>query len=327
MNTSFFKPNTNFIKRSLIKIILSVALHSLALQSTAQNVPWYQPGHEWFYKSWCSGSGSPGPCGYSHYTVESEVVISGEEAISLLQSTYDDSGELISTTNHFFRTSGDSVFHYYAPSETWYLLYSFNTPVGESWIVQDEVYVGYGFEDDLENWRFEVVVDSITTEEIGGLIRRRVHTSPWPGDGVTGPGVFYFSEGIIEGIGAVGMEMFGEAIAYVGIPGSFSCFIEDEETIYGPFGYPCTILNTEEITIDAVEIFPNPARNEVTIRLPNASLPITEINILDISGKVIFIDLQPGQDAKLILPNLHAGMYLLTIHTAKGSATKKLLVE
>lgn len=327
MKSTNLNPNKNFINRSLTKIILCVALFTFATQSTAQNVQWYQPGHEWFYKSWCSGIGGPGPCGYSHYSVQFVDTIGEEEVSIVLQSDYNESGQHLNTTYHNFKTSGDSVFHLYVPSETWYLLYSFNTPVGESWVVQGDVYVGYGLQESLEDWRFEVVVDSITTEEIGGIMRRKVHTSFGLGDEETNPSIFNFTEGIIEGIGSVGMEMFGDGIAFIGIPGAFSCFIEDEVTIYGPFGYPCNLLSTEDITLDEVEIFPNPATNEVTIRHSNASLPITKINIHDVSGRLIFTDLHPGQDTKFNVHNLQSGMYLLSIYTAEGSVTKKLMID
>lgn len=315
------------MKRYLIKILLSIVLYTFALQSTAQDILWYQPGHEWFYKTWCSGAGSPGPCGYSHYTVESEVIIGGKEATALLQSVYDESGALISTTNHFFRTSGDSVFHYFAPSEIWYLLYSFNTPVGESWIVQDDVYVGYGFENDLENWRFEVVVDSITTADIGGISRRKVHTSPWPGDDIASPSTFYFSEGIVEGIGSLGWDMFGEGIAYIGIPGSFSCFIENNEIIYGPFGYPCTSLSTTENVPGTLAIFPNPATDRISIALPENPPGFFELRIYDFAGRPVHTGLHYRADQSIDLPGLSSGFYIVQLRSDGGLFSGKLVVN
>lgn len=315
------------MKRNILKFLVCLMSIVCALQSAAQDVPWYQPGHEWYYKSWCSGAGSPGPCGYHHFTVEPKETIGGFQASVLMESIYDESGSVTVSTTHYFRTSGDSVFHFHPPSETWYLLYSFNTPVGERWVVQDDVYVGYGFENDLENWRFEVVVDSITTEDIGGITRRRVYTSPWPGDGVTGSSTFYFSEGIVEGIGAIGESLFGEAVAFIGIPGSFSCFVDNEEIIYGPFGYPCNTLSTTENNPGTLEVFPNPAVDRISIVLPENSQAFFELRIYDLAGRLVHSGLHYQADQSISLPDLSSGLYILQVRSGDGIFSGKLMVE
>lgn len=315
------------MKRKALKFFLSLMAIAFALQSAAQDVPWFESNHEWFYKSWCSGAGSPGPCGYRHFTVEAEETIGGFEASVLLASIYDEAGTVTMSTTHYFRTSGDSVFHYYEPSEIWYLLYSFNTPVGETWVVQDDVFVGYGLEDDLVNWRFEVMVDSITTEEIGGISRRRVHTrQPFGGNGFDNS-MFSFTEGIVEGIGAVGMSMFGDPIAFIGLPGAFSCFIEHEEIVYGPFGYPCNILSTTENEPGTLEIFPNPAVDRFSIILPENSQPFFELRIYDLAGRLAHSGLQYQADQSIALPDFSSGLYILQVRNADGIFSGKLMVE
>ncbi len=313
--------------QNLYRFIISLMASCLLLPAFTQEVVWYQPGHEWFYKSWCSGAGGPGPCGYAHYTVESDEVIGGYDASTLLGSVFDESGNLINSNTHYFRTSGDSIFHYYEPSEIWYLLYSFNTPVGESWVVQDDVYVGYGEEDDLENWPFIVVVDSIDTVEIGGLSRKIVYTSPLTDDEVFFTSMWYFSEGIIEGIGAVGWSMFGDPSFHFGFPGSFSCFLENEEIIYGPFGYPCLPVGTENGALNNLEIFPNPATDRFSISLPENAPAHVEVRMYDLSGRLVHAEMNYKAGQMINLSDFTPGLYILQVRSGEGLYSGKLAVE
>ena len=303
--------------QNLQKFIFGLMASCMLLPALAQDVPWFEPDHEWFYSNACF---TPVHCGYRHITVDGSAEIGGHEASAVTISRYDGSGILTDTFSHYFRTSGDSVFHYYEPSEIWYLLYSFNTPVGETWVVQDDVYVGYGVEDDLENWHFEVLVDSINTVEIGGLSRRVVYASAFDG-------IFSFDSGIIEGIGAVGQSFFYNAIGIIMYYGLFSCFTENEEIIYGPFGYPCLPVSTENSVLNNLEIFPNPASDRFSISLPDNSRSHFEVRMYDLSGRLVHAELNYKADQMINLPDFSPGLYILQANTSEGSFSGKLVVE
>jgi hypothetical protein len=306
------------MKRNAIYFFICLMSTAFALQSAAQDVPWFESGNEWYFSTACYPTG---PCGYSHYTLDGVVEIAGHEASVVTVSTYDVSGEVTDSFSYYFRASGDSVFHLYEPTETWYLLYSFNTLVGETWTVQDDVFVGYGVEDDLENWPFIVMVDSIKTIEIGGLDRRVVYANPSVGG-------FSFEYGIVEGIGAVGSNLFGELPTILpGTPALFSCFIDNEEIIYGPFGYPCNILSTTENDPGPLEIFPNPAMDRISIVLPENSQPFFELRIYDLAGRLVHSGLHYQTDQSIVLPDFSSGMYILQVRSGDGIFSGKLMVE
>jgi len=303
--------------QNLQKFIFGLMASCMLLPAQAQDVPWFEPDHEWFYSNTCN---TPVPCGYQHFTVDGSAEIGGYEASAVTISRYDGSGILTDTFSHYFRTSGDSVFHYYEPSEIWYLLYSFNTPVGETWVVQEDVYVGYGIEEDLENWHFIVRVDSIETMEINGLSRRVVYASSIYG-------TFFFEHGIIEGIGAVGQTFFFDATSILLFYGTFSCFIEDDEIVYGPFGYPCQPVSTENSVLNNLEIFPNPASDRFSISLPENSPSHFEVRMYDLSGRVVHTELNYKADQMMNLRGFSPGLYILQVRSGEGLYSGKLVVE
>ena len=79
-----------------------------------------------------------------------------------------------------------------------------------------------------------------------------------------------------------------------------------------------------------VALYPNPARQSVTVALPGAlnQQPVTA-EIMDALGRVVRQQvLAPGQNAHTLpLANVPAGVYALRLHTAAGTLTKRLVVE
>ncbi len=89
---------------------------------------------------------------------------------------------------------------------------------------------------------------------------------------------------------------------------------------------------TSALTLDIVEqlvklnvlIFPNPASHIVNIK-PSDGVTITSIELYDISGKRVNIDL--SNENTLNVSNLSDGIYLLNIFSQTGTVTKKLIVK
>lgn len=89
---------------------------------------------------------------------------------------------------------------------------------------------------------------------------------------------------------------------------------------------------TSTLTLDLVEqliklnvlLYPNPASHIVNIK-PNEGLVITAVNLYDISGKKVNINL--SDNSTLDVSNLSDGIYLLNIFSDNGSVTKKLIVK
>ena len=72
------------------------------------------------------------------------------------------------------------------------------------------------------------------------------------------------------------------------------------------------------------ELWPNPARQQVALRLP---APGAHVTICDLLGRRLREQAVPGTTAVLDLAGLPAGSYLVAVATAAGTATRPLSVE
>jgi hypothetical protein len=85
-------------------------------------------------------------------------------------------------------------------------------------------------------------------------------------------------------------------------------------------------LENKEIKTN-IQIYPNPATDELTIELP-IEIDIKEIKLIDICGKEyplsFFVE---GNGYKIRLTNFTAGLYFVELKTASGFVRKKVIVE
>jgi len=73
------------------------------------------------------------------------------------------------------------------------------------------------------------------------------------------------------------------------------------------------------------EIYPNPAKSFFVIR---SSFPVKEIEIFDVSGKLIKeIAFSSYKEPKILLNGIKTGVYLLKIKTENKEFTKKLVIK
>jgi subtilisin family serine protease len=76
-----------------------------------------------------------------------------------------------------------------------------------------------------------------------------------------------------------------------------------------------------------LEIYPNPARDLIMIKVPGLSPDIRTIRIFDISGRMLHV-LQANLPGQVVLPgDLSGGIYILAIHTESGVYRSSLIVE
>jgi mannan endo-1,4-beta-mannosidase len=90
---------------------------------------------------------------------------------------------------------------------------------------------------------------------------------------------------------------------------------------------PSTSVETLN-SLEKVQIFPNPSRNEmITINLNATVSAPWSFTISDMSGRIVVSrSIDFGNEYKLNTNSLNRGTYFLRIHTDKSSATKKLFV-
>jgi YVTN family beta-propeller protein len=72
------------------------------------------------------------------------------------------------------------------------------------------------------------------------------------------------------------------------------------------------------------EIYPNPAKSFIVIRCP---LPVKEIEIFDVSGKLIKEITFSSSEPKISLKGIKSGVYLLKIKAENKEFTKKLIIK
>lgn len=91
----------------------------------------------------------------------------------------------------------------------------------------------------------------------------------------------------------------------------------------------CNIISSIETPYSQtanVQVFPNPATDEVFVRSHETGSTITAIRVYDIQGKLVQSTQQTGQLVRLQLATLPRGAYHLQIHMEKGVVQRQLLL-
>lgn len=85
-------------------------------------------------------------------------------------------------------------------------------------------------------------------------------------------------------------------------------------------------LGNEEFNIDSFKIYPNPAKNHVTVELP---APLSEANVVlyDVSGRKVLETKVTLENSQLETSALLAGTYFMSIKTSEGVGTKSLVIN
>ncbi len=85
-------------------------------------------------------------------------------------------------------------------------------------------------------------------------------------------------------------------------------------------------INDEELSVNdnqliSFSVTPNPSSDYINIKTKN-DLEITKIRMVDVLGKTADVNLTNNT---IDISQLAAGMYLLSVETATGSATRKII--
>jgi hypothetical protein len=87
-------------------------------------------------------------------------------------------------------------------------------------------------------------------------------------------------------------------------------------------------INELEIS-ELINVFPNPAKDQINIDFNNFNGQIKNISLFNIQGKEIMTNIETSNSKllKIFSGNLTEGFYLLHIETDKGILTKKVLIQ
>lgn len=83
-------------------------------------------------------------------------------------------------------------------------------------------------------------------------------------------------------------------------------------------------LNSDDYNIDKISIFANSNRNEIFIT-SDSRLNNYELNIYNISGKIISKEKIRNKNTRVDISNLHRGIYIAELTTEKGKILKKFI--
>ncbi len=94
------------------------------------------------------------------------------------------------------------------------------------------------------------------------------------------------------------------------------------------FKEPSLTIEEESFRESSIGIYPNPAFNQVTIDY-NGSIPLTQVTLLNTSGKVVrtFNLTEFNGKKNLDLEGISSGMYFINIKSIQDSIIKKLLIK
>ena len=118
---------------------------------------------------------------------------------------------------------------------------------------------------------------------------------------------------------------------------SLIAFIQDENTksMYQAAIEASTVLPTPITGIEdpdygsRINLFPNPANQEVNVQLPASVAKVTPVQMMDTYGRIVYeSSFAPGERTKTVnTSELSGGVYIFQISTPEGSvARRKIMV-
>ncbi len=284
------------MKATRIYFLLVLLLMAGGVTMQAQEyLPIAQKGNEWHtfetsvwqinnYVNWCSG----------------DTLIEDVRYMKIM-GTVNDSYPIFYT---LLREEDGKVWKRYSVVHEEILLYDFTANVGDTLCFGD----------------FEAcfVLDSISTEQIGGVDRRKF----WFGLEYDDLGRPRTQETWVEGIGSdYGLLWCG----YYGIPDGWHCllcFHQYGELIWEnpEYGF-CTYTAVEETKDSEISIYPNPTKDKVVIE----GIEAAEVKIYNTFGQLI---ITVHGTNEINVADLVEGIYLLHINDAEGKAyTNKITIR
>ena len=89
-----------------------------------------------------------------------------------------------------------------------------------------------------------------------------------------------------------------------------------------------TLGINESIVSENINIYPNPAKDFITIDANDINSQIEQVNILSVQGQIVSLIINKDESKMLNIPlqNIAEGIYLLQIQTNNGIIKKQIVV-
>lgn len=211
-------------------------------------------------------------------------------------------------SNYFAAIREDDKKVYFFKDDEEYIIYDFSLEVGETFLY-------YSF---FSNQVVELQVESIETILVNGENRNKINFII--NDEFSG-----WVKSWVEGIGSQA-GLFDYAFYHGNFDVYLNCYKENEAIIYSESGDNCclglTDIETPLINVESLNIFPNPATKVLNI----VGSGITEIQIIDINGNIIYKQKLNKENTQIDIQQFTKGFYLLRVFIDQRVITKKLMV-
>jgi Secretion system C-terminal sorting domain len=183
------------------------------------------------------------------------------------------------------------------------LLYDFDVTVGEPFDISSSI-------------SNPLVVESITYITLGGLERKVITTV---GENSSWEHIYIEGVGHWRGLWNQNEQQLDcqTYLTCYSLNGE-SYFVNTDET---PWLVPSTetcefVVSIKEIAHDEISVYPNPARNELTIEVKS---PISSLKVSDITGRIVLASHPNTTQINLNIEPLPTGCYFLSVTTESGS--------
>ncbi len=298
-------------------ITLSLSIH-IALISFSQTNNFAPIGAAWYYDDYQNDCPTFPDCGYYKMESVDDTLIGGKNC-RLLKETYFVPYYDIPDTQYIIYEDLGIVYLY--DEGTFHELYNFNAVAGDTITTFAEPFNGYYRFNDYMFSEFRYIIDSVYTELIDGELLRIQYTRAL--EAIDGWG-FWEGPMIIEKIGSIGMFLGTPNISDLEYGGFLRCYSEDGFFYKNPaYDNDCDfITSVNEQTPNSFEIFPNPAKNILTIK----SSGTEKINpvIINAFGEVCEFKFISSElfSSTIDISKLPAGIYFLFVGDEKNTAIK-----
>lgn len=301
--------NMLYIKQNIITYTIATLLVLLAYSSNAQSPSiWAPSGATWYYDY-----GYNKTSGYVKMEYIGDSLLQGKQCKVLERTKVTVRKVVINTMNGDFAYNppvedtfqnvytyleNDSVYYYEYDDSSFHFLYSFNAQVG------DVLYSHYS-PDPIS------IVDSIGVDVIDGDTLRWQHVSEHPNHNSS----HYLHGKIYNRIGPADWYMFPEHGAD-GHEGGELCSYSDDNFEYNPTGAVCDqLVSIREIKAAsdiALNLYPVPAQNQITIDLDYDNIQTIELNVYSALGQLVKQQSDNTDLIQMDLRDLPQGQYWLT---------------
>jgi hypothetical protein len=250
-------------------------------------------------------------------------------------------------TTYFVYDNTDTAFIYYPSLAIFRPLYIFNVQEHDTVRMQNP-YPNFALEDTV----FTYVVDSIRTPMVGTLALKTIYTHPlrlndaafsyinW---GSASTGAYCEKLGIhagtSNGLLPVYINAAFDGAAFMTFPyGKLRCYTDSFLTIHNDT-LTCDslwVLNDNTVSVQSIRnissqlaVYPNPAKDQITISSEPALEDDLDINITDISSHLLFhtVMIKRTSSLKIDVSGYVPGIYIISLQNKYGQYYSKMVIR